>query len=172
MSQLSEQRARAVTREILTFRGWDVRPVSSGGQLLEESEYRAYPSLNEIFKDKSKTGPGFGKPDFLLVDSPQGLKPLVVIDTKPRARDITKSIKDTNHYGDAIHEFGKDALSVAVAGAERELCEIRVQRKIEESWHDLTLYKKPIDWIPSPSQTSHILSLPSHTEGFPRMSLG
>ena len=167
MSQLSEQRARAVTREILTFRGWDVRPVSSGGQLLEESEYRAYPSLNEIFKDKSKTGPGFGKPDFLLVDSPKGLKPLVVIDTKSQAKDITKSIKDTNHYGDAIHEFGKDALSVAVAGAERELCEIRVQRKIEESWHDLTLYKKAIDWIPSPSQTSHILSLPRHTEVSP-----
>ena len=158
MVRLSEQRARTVTRELLGFRGWDVRPVSSGGQLLEEAEYRAYPPLVEIFDDKSKTGPGFAKPDFLLVDSYRSLRPLVVIDTKPRARDIKASIRDTNHYGDAIHEAGQDALSVAIAGAERELCEVRVQRRVGEFWCDLTLHSEPIDWVPSPFQTSKILS--------------
>ena len=167
MPKLSEQRARSVTREILSFRGWDVRPVSSGGQLLEESEYRAHSALIEIFEGWSKTGPGFGKPDFLLVDSYRSLKPLVVIDTKPRARDIRKSIQDTNHYGNAIHEAGQDALSVAIAGAERELCEVRVQRRIKDLWHDLTLHNRPIDWVPSPDQTSRILSLKERTEVAP-----
>lgn len=167
MSRLSEQRARSVTREILSFRGWDVRPVSSGGQLLEESEYRAHPNLVDIFKHSSKSGPGFGKPDFLLVDSYRSLKPLAVIDTKPRAADLKQSIKDTNHYGDAIHEVGQDALSVAIAGAERELCEVRVQRKIDGLWQNLTLHNKPIDWVPSPQQTSSILSSTGLTEVAP-----
>lgn len=164
---LSEQRARAVTREILSFRGWDVRPVSFGGQLLEESEYRSYQNLIEIFDKKSKNGPGFGKPDFLLVDSPKSLKPVVVIDTKPRAKDIMDSIRDTNHYGDAIQLAGLDALSVAIAGAERELCEIKVQRKVLAMWRYLTLYNRPIDWVPSPIQTLRILSTAGLTEVAP-----
>lgn len=167
MPRLSEQRARTVTREILSYRGWDVRPVSSGGQLLEESEYRAYKNLIDIFEKKSKTGPGFGKPDFLLVDSAKSLRPVVVIDTKPRAKDIKSSITDTNHYGDAIQAAGRDALSVAIAGAERELCEVRVQRKVSGSWMDLTLHDRPIDWVPSPAQTAKILSSRGQTEVAP-----
>ena len=103
----------------------------------------------------------------MLVDSHRSLKPLVVIDTKPRAIDIGKSVKDTNHYGDAIHDAGQDALSVAIAGAERELCEIRVQRKIEGLWQNLTLHDRPIDWVPSPVQTSRILSAIGTTEVSP-----
>lgn len=71
---LSEQRARTVTKELLNFRGWDLRPVSSGGQLLEESEYRDYDVLADWFK--SKKGSGIGKPDFLLVDLRKALGPL------------------------------------------------------------------------------------------------
>ncbi|MBI3440412.1 MAG: N-6 DNA methylase [Proteobacteria bacterium] len=156
---LSEQRARTVTKELLSFRGWDLRPVSSGGQLLEESEYRSYPALAHVFDQKSKTGPGIGKPDFLLIESPASLRPLIVIDTKPRTVDLTKSIKDTQHYGNALYESGKDALSVAVAGAEREICEVRVQRRINSHWEALTLHDRAIDWIPSPEQTRRILSL-------------
>lgn len=165
--QLSEQRARTVTRELLTFRGWDLRPVSSGGQLLEESEYRAYPPLLEIFKHKSKSGPGIGKPDFLLVDSPASLNPILVIDTKPRVADIQKSITDTKHYADAIHDHGRSALAVAVAGAERELYEVSVQRRVNGSWRELTLHKTPIDWIPSPQQTQKVLSTVGLTEVAP-----
>lgn len=167
MPPLSEQRARSVTREILGFRGWDTRPVSSGGQILEETEYLAHPNLADIFRQSSKTGPGYGKPDFLLVDSCRSLRPLAVIDTKPKAADLGQSIRDTNHYGNAIHEAGQDALSVAIAGAEKELCEVRVQRKIRGFWRDLTLHDRPIDWVPSPKQTFSILSLVGRTEVAP-----
>ena len=164
---LSEQRARVVARDLLSFRDWDLRPISSGGQLLEEAEYRAFPHLVEIFDKKSKTGPGFGKPDFLLVDSAASLRPILVIDTKSNATDISKSVIDTNHYGDAIREAGKEALSVAIAGAERQLCEVKVQRNISGHWRDLTLHSQPIDWIPSPTQTQKILSISGFTEVAP-----
>ena len=167
MVQLSEQRARAATRELLSFRGWDLRPVSSGGQLFEESEYRLYGDLLKIFQGKSKTGTGIGKPDFLLVESPESLRPLVVIDTKARAADLEKSILDTRHYANAIHEAGQDTLAVAVAGAEKELCEVRVQRRVNSHWEDLTLHEHPIDWIPSPQQTAKILSIAGRTEVAP-----
>jgi len=165
--RLSEQRARAVARELLTFRDWDIRPVTVGGQLFEEAEYRAYGNLQKIFDRKSKHGPGFGKPDFLLVDSPQSLRPLVVIDTKPNVSDIQESIDDTNHYGNAILESGQEALSVAVAGAEKQICEVRVQRHVGGSWRNLMLHNKPIDWIPSPAQTAKILSMPGRIEVAP-----
>ena len=165
--QLSEQRARTVTKELLSFRGWDLRPVSSGGQLLEESEYLAYSPLYEIFKKKSKTGLGIGKPDFLLVDSSVGLKPLIVIDTKPRMADIEISIRDTKHYAQALHEGGQDALAVAVAGAEKESYELRVERRVNGSWRVLTLHHRAIDWIPSPQQTQRILSTSGLTEVSP-----
>ena len=162
--RLSEQRARTVTKELLVFRGWDIRPVSSGGQLLEESEYLAYPNLRSIFEKKSKTGPGIGKPDFLLVDSPKSLKPLIVIDTKPCTLDIAASIRDTEHYGDAIHQVGQNVLSVAVAGADREVCAVKVRRKISGIWKELTLHNEAIDWIPSPAQSTTILSIRGRTE--------
>ncbi|HWZ96754.1 MAG TPA: N-6 DNA methylase [Candidatus Dormibacteraeota bacterium] len=165
---LSEQRARAVTKELLSFRGWDLRPVSSGGQLLEESEYLAYGPLFEIFKNKSKTGSGIGKPDFLLVDSPAGLNPLVVIDTKPRMADIEKSISDTKHYAEALFEGGRDTLAVAVAGAEKESYEVRVERRVSNgTWRALTIHQRPIDWIPSPQQTEKILRTSGMTEVSP-----
>jgi type I restriction enzyme M protein len=162
--KLSEQRAREVARELLSFRGWDLRPVSSGGQLLEESEYRHYRPLAKIFEGKSKKGPGIGKPDFLLVNSPESLMPILVIDTKPRIDEIQASIRDTKHYGDACYEAGHRVLSTAVAGAAKELYDVRVERRVNGDWKALTLHERPIDWIPSPQQTSAILADPKRTE--------
>src|SRR5713226_4829475 len=128
--QLSEQRARTAARELLGIRGWDLRPISSGGQLLEEAEYRYYPHLSHIFEGKSKTGPGIGKPDFLLVNSANSLIPLLVIDTKPKSDDLEKSTLYPNHYGNACYDAGHHVLSTAVAGAEKEICEVRCQKRV------------------------------------------
>ena len=89
---------------------------------------------------------------------------MLVIDTKALASDLHASIKDTEHYGDALHKAGQSALSVAVAGAEREVCAVRVRRRVAGAWKELTLHSKAIDWIPSPDQTATILSIRGRTE--------
>lgn len=163
-AKLSEQRARYVTRELLGMRGWDLRPVAAGGQLLEEAEYRSYPALVDIFQGKSKKGESFGKPDFLLVNSPANLIPRVVIDTKPALSDLGRSIAETAHYGEACYDAGHPVLSVAVAGADQEVCGVRAQRLVKTNWKFLTLHDEPIDWIPSPDLTQSILADKSRTE--------
>ena len=94
--RLSEQRARTVTRELLTFRSWDVNSIPKGGQLLEESEYKSYKSLESIFVGRSKTGSGDGKPDFLLVNNSTGLKPILVIETKPSVKQAPDRYRRSN----------------------------------------------------------------------------
>jgi len=155
--RLSEQRARAVTRDLLSFRKWNLRPLSSGGQVLEENEYKQYPNLSEVFVGKSKTGPGPGRPDFLLVESSESLKPILVIETKATSKEISDAIKDATHYGEACLDKGYEVLAVGVAGAEKEICAISVLRKTTSGWKELTLNGAPIDWIPSQKQTSDIL---------------
>lgn len=165
--KLSEQRARTVARELLRFREWDLRPISSGGQILEESEYRSYKQLTNLFEGRSKTGPGDGKPDFLLVESASSLRPLVAIETKPTVRQLGDAVSEAEHYGDACHDAGQDVLAVAIAGAEEELCAVRVQRRVNNKWKDLTLHNEPIHWIPSPRLTSSLLAAPRQTEVAP-----
>lgn len=125
---------------------------------MEENEYKNYSTLEGLFEGKSKTGPGSGKPDFLLVESPESLRPLIVIDTKATLALFKDAVKDANHYGNACFDSGIEVLSVAVAGAEREICSVKVQRRVNGNWKDLTLHGSPIDWIPSPRQTISILA--------------
>ncbi len=56
---------------------------------------------------------------------------------------------------------------MAVAGAEKELCEVRVQRRTDKVWRDLTLRNEAIDWIPSPDQTKRLLSIKNLIEVAP-----
>ncbi len=156
--KLSEQRARTVTRELLTFRSWDVSAVPKGGQLLEESEYKNYKSLEMIFAGKSKTGTGDGKPDFLLVNNSTGLKPILVIETKASVKQSQIAIDEATHYGDACHAKGHEVIAVGIAGDDKEVCSVIVKRKVGGVWRCLTLHGSPIDWIPSPSQVKAILS--------------
>ena len=139
--RLSEQRAREVTRELLSFRGWNLRPPMSGGQVLQEGECKYYPTLAKLFEGKSKSGgPGSGKPDFLLLESAESLKPLVVIDTKSSASLLKEGMRDAVCYGQACADAGLEVLAVTVAGAEKEICAVQVQRKTNGAWKDLTLH--------------------------------
>lgn len=156
--RLSEQRARTVARELLSFRGWNIAPLSSQGQVLEESEYKHFPVLDAIFKGASKTGGGDGKPDFLVVDSATGLRPLLIIETKATLSQASSAIADAIHYADACQAEGHDVLAVGIAGAEKEICSVKVKRKIGNNWRDLTLEGEAIDWVPSLAQVKTILS--------------
>ncbi len=159
--KLSEQRARTVTRELLIFRSWDVNSIPKGGQLLEESEYKNHSPLESIFTGKSKTGPGSGKPDFLLVNSSASLKPLLVIETKAAVKQAQIAIDEATHYGDACIDHGHEVIAVGIAGDDKEVCSVIVKRKVNGTWSCLTLHGNPIDWIPSPSQIKEILSSPN-----------
>src|SRR5262245_25589912 len=108
--RLSEQRARSATRELLSFRGWDLKSPSNGGQVLEENEYRHFPSLERLFEGKSKTGSGDGKPDFLILESSERMKPLIVIETKPSLAQSKEAIKEAIHYAGACAAFGHETL--------------------------------------------------------------
>lgn len=162
--KLSEQRARQVARELLTFRGWDVKPVSSHGQLLEESEYKNHKAIETLFKGKSKTGKGDGIPDFLLVNSFEGIKPILIIETKATLKQAEDAIEEAIHYGEACLEKGHEVIVVGVAGAEREICSVKVKRKVGTTWKSLTINGEPIDWIPSPELTIRILADKKKTE--------
>lgn len=153
----SEQRARVITREILEIRNWNTKQVSKGGNLLEESEYKNYTHLDEIFKNKSKTGKGDGYPDFLLVESPHSLKPIIIIETKASVKDSNKAIEESIHYGNACVEKGHNVLCVGISGAEKEVSTIEVKKYLNGAWENLTLNGKPIDWIPSLEQAKRIL---------------
>ena len=162
--KLSEQRARAVARELLGFRGWNVRSVEKGGQLLEEAEYKHHAPLAKLFDGKSKSGPGAGKPDFLLLQSATSLKPVLIIETKAAASDIGAAMTEAVHYATACSDAGHEALAIGVAGAEKEICSVSVKRRIGPKWHALTLNGSPIDWIPSPAQTAKILGTSAKIE--------
>lgn len=153
----SEQRARVVTRELLEFRHWQTATIPKGGQLLEESEYKSYKTLEDLFKGKSKTGTGDGKPDFLLVNNSSGLRPVLVIETKASIKQTQQAIDEATFYGDACIKKGHEVIAVGIAGDDKEICGVTVKRKIGKSWHCLTLNGVPIDWIPSPKQTKAIL---------------
>lgn len=159
--KLSEQRARTVTREFLFIRSWNVNTVPKGGQLLEESEYKSYTSLENIFAGKSKTGGGSGRPDFLLVNNAIGLKPILVIETKASVKQALAAIDEATHYGDACHEFGHEVIAIGIACDDKEVCSVIVKRKVGSIWHCLTLHGNPIDWIPSQVQIKAILSDPT-----------
>jgi predicted RNA methylase len=166
--KLTEQRARQVAKDLLTFRGWNIDTLYKSGQCLEENEYKNYEHLQVIFKGKSKTKKkGDGYPDFLLVNSSLGQKPILIVETKKSASQIKEAIADAIHYGEACIEQGHDVITVGVAGGEKEVCAVSVKRKIKNKWIELTLNGEPIDWIPSPVQTEKILASKKLTEVHP-----
>jgi len=104
----TEQRARQVAKDLLTLRGWDIANPNKNGQCLEENEYKNYDHLSNIFAGKSKSGVGDGYPDFLLLNSSVGQKPILVLETKADSSQIGEAISDAIHYGNACVEFGHE----------------------------------------------------------------
>jgi len=164
-TRLSEQRARQVAKDLLKFRNWKIDSLNKGGQCIEENEYKNFAHLARIFTGKSKTGDGY--PDFLLINSSVGQKPLLIIETKAESSQIENAISEAIHYGEACSEFEHEVICVGVAGGEKELCSIVVKRKVKNKWVELTLDGEPIDWIPSPEQTIRILASKNLVEVHP-----
>lgn len=162
--KVTEQRARQVAKELLKFREWKLDNLAKSGQCLEENEYKNYIHLDKIFKGKSKTGKGDGYPDFLMVNSSVSQKPILVLETKASNTQINEAIADAIHYGNACLNAGHEVIVVGVAGGDKEICSVQVQRLVGKDWVNLTLEGNPIDWIPSPEQTERLLDSKGQTE--------
>lgn len=167
MEKVSEHRARQVAKDLMKFRNWKLDPVMRYGQAIEENEYKSYPHLSKIFKGQSKTGKGDGYPDFLMVNSSVGKKPLLIVETKPYSKQINSAIEEAIHYGEACISENHDVVCVGVAGGEKEVCNVSVKRKVKNQWVSLTLNGVPIDWIPSSEQIERLLTSRTQTEVAP-----
>src|SRR5579859_5191597 len=110
----SETRAEAVTRELLTIRGWSTaRPPK--GNLLWKNEYRDYPHLLEAMAGRGKKGKGGDAyPDFLVVNQ-ETIQPLIVGETKAKEDEINLAIGEADTYGEAFLDKGLSVLAAGVA---------------------------------------------------------
>lgn len=86
----SERRSEHLLNDLLVSQGWDLRPLPQGDLLLQH-EYRIYPELRETLGTASKTGPGAGVPEALLVDR-SSVEPLAVIEAKAAAQESNKRL--------------------------------------------------------------------------------
>lgn len=156
----SETRTEDLARDLLIIRNWNVaRP--SKGQVLRQGEYKAHLALAEIFKGWSKTGSGNALPDFLLLSSLNSL-PLMVIEAKSEARNIDTAIKEaTETYGNACHQAGYPVIAVGIAGQDGTDFAVRVQKRIDNTWVDVSYEGHPISWIPTEEQARRLIDTPA-----------
>jgi predicted RNA methylase len=154
---LSERRTEDVALELLDIQGWPTsRPPR--GRLVRQNEYKAFLSLEEIFRGKSKQGTGDAYPDFLLIDS-NTMRPQLVIETKANERSINEAIEEACLYGDACRESGHSVIAVGIAGQEKTGIRIAVRKFFNNAWEPVVYEETPISWVPTPSDTVRLLEL-------------
>jgi len=153
----SETRAEAVTRELLTIRGWSTaRPPK--GNLLWKNEYRDYPHLLEAMAGRGKKGKGGDAyPDFLVVDQ-ETIQPLIVGETKAKEGEINLAIGEADTYGEAFLDKGLSVLAAGVAGDDTSNIEVRVNKRGGRDWKPVEYRSNPIQWIPTPDETNLLLT--------------
>src|SRR6476469_7391189 len=129
----SERRPEHMMVEILEAQGWDLRRPPSG-DVLRQQEYRAHPHLLDLFKGRSKTGPGSGIPEALLVDRVT-LAPLAVIEAKADIAGLDQAIAEaTRFYGNACVAAGYSTVAIALAGASEDAFALRVLKWNGQRW--------------------------------------
>jgi type I restriction enzyme M protein len=154
----SETRAEDVARELLMIRGWNVASPSRGGNLLWKNEYKDYPHLAEALAGRGKKGKGGdGYPDFLVVDS-RTIQPLIVGETKARDDELEVAIGEADLYGDAFADGGLNVLTAGVAGDDKSNIGVRVNKRDRRGWKPVQYRSNPIQWIPTPDETSRLLA--------------
>lgn len=152
----SESRAEAVTRELLSIRGWKTtRPPK--GNLLWKNEYRDYPELTEAFAGRGKQGRGGdGYPDFILVES-EHLRPVMVGEAKALDTQIASAIKEARDYSTGLIDRGMRVLAAGVAGDDSGNIAVEVEKWAGSKWHPIEYRSKPIQWIPTPEEANRLL---------------
>lgn len=152
--RISERRSEHLLNDLLISQGWDLgRPPL--GDLLLQNEYRSYPELSEALAQASKSGPGAGVPEALLVDRSTAA-PLAVIEVKPRSESISAAISEAERYADKLRSSGAHPLAIGLAGTSDDEFQLRVTKFSGQSWQPVTYDGYPISWIPTRADLERI----------------
>lgn len=153
-ARVAEVRSERLIEELLIAQGWDIKHPPSG-DVLAQQEYKDFPSLREALANCSKSGPGAGIPEYVLVER-RSIEPLAVFEAKARAKDIDLAVADVERYGSAFFDAGFRPLAVAVAGTADDRFEIRVLKRRNGTWESITYEGEPITWVPNREQMARI----------------
>lgn len=134
----SESRARYFVRKTASDKGWDVRHLERGGNLLEEQECDYFPNL----------GLGLLRPDFMFCVN--GL-PVMIVETKNNVSKVEEAVRQAEDYCDHINNEGKYSIKIAVGVAGEPYHGYSVITKFFHggSWIDLKAKGYALTSIPS-----------------------
>lgn len=151
---VSERRTEQLLVELLETQGWDCRRPPKG-MLLRQQEYRLFPFLADIFCHSSKSGPGAGYPDAVLVDPATG-EPFLVIEAKADLSSMSDAEREAENYAYACIQEGFYPLAVGIAGAREDSFEVSVHKWNGLKWVAVTYEGKPISWILAPNDVQRV----------------
>jgi hypothetical protein len=146
-AHVSERRTEHLLNDLLDSQGWDRRKPPQG-EIVFQSEYRAYPELREALARASKSGPSQGIPEAILIDRDSS-SPIAVVETKGRAAEIDSAIGEAQNYATALHQDSRRPLAVGLAGTQEDGFALRVSKRVGSNWELITYDRNPINWIPT-----------------------
>jgi len=155
---LSESRTESLVLDLLNIQNWTELNRPPKGRLIRQNEYKAVAELADLFRGKSKSGPGDGYPDFLIVGD--GLRPQMIIEAKASRNDFRKAVSEAQYYSQICLEAGHSTVAVGVAGQEREGVRVGAAKLIGTSWKSILYEEHEISWIPTPTDVQRLLSSP------------
>jgi predicted RNA methylase len=153
-ARVAERRSERLIEELLAAQGWDLRHPPAG-ELLTQQEYRDYPEFRDALAASSKSGPGSGVPEFILLDR-ESAEPIAVFEAKARLTDIELAVTEATGYGDALTAAGFRPLAIAVAGTADDTFGVRVLKRSKTGWQSITYDGNPVSWIPNREQLTRV----------------
>ena len=150
----SERRTERLLDEVLVSQGWGLRRPPLGN-VLSQHEYRAYPSLAEIFRHASKTGKQYGVPEVVLVDR-ASVAPLAVVEAKADISNLDQAVQEATDYAQVCIDAGYETVAVGLAGTSDDAFDLRVLKWNGAEWKTVTYEDKPITWIPNRTDLERI----------------
>ena len=138
----AESHCRYYVREEAERRGWNLRHLAKGGNVLEEQE------VQNVFPD---IGLDKDRPDFLFCLTGN---PSFVVETKNDSSKIEEAINEAIGYAEQINATGKYKILIAVGAAGEQ----------DSGFQIVTRYRINNNWIPLTSNGFELTTFPSQKE--------
>lgn len=161
-SKASEHRTELVLNDLLISQGWDTRRPPYGDVLLQ-SEYRAYPDLLRLLATASKTGPGAGLPEAIVVNRATKA-PLMIVEAKASLSAINTALTEAQGYCECMFAEGHYPLAVGIVGSGDDTHLVRVSKWTGHDWEPVTYDGNPISWLPSKEDAEKLSIIGGPTE--------